>query len=99
MLSANKPRMRSILKDSDSQWSRETLSNLLPSGSMSFTSKMSSNSTPAILCNCMKTRLKKQPGGLSGQRLTTALRHLMTQPFLASDNPIKGTFSFEDHKL
>ena len=63
MLSANKPRMRSILKDSDSQWSRETLSNLLPSGSMSFTSNMSSNSTPAILCNCMKTRLKKQPGG------------------------------------
>ena len=57
--------MRSILKDSDSQWSLETLSNFLPSGSMSFTSKMSSKSTPAILASTklgLKTRTRY--GGL-----------------------------------
>ena len=55
-----KPRMRSILKDSDSQWSLETLSNLLPSGSMSFTSKMSSNSTPAISSSATASRLDRR---------------------------------------
>merc|ERR1719317_1684146 len=42
-------RIRAILKDSDSQWSRLVRSNFLPSGSMSLTSKMSSKSTPAIV--------------------------------------------------
>merc|ERR1719192_266425 len=43
-------RIRSILKDSDSQCSRLVRSNFLPSGSMSLTSKISSNSTPAMVC-------------------------------------------------
>merc|ERR1719384_74031 len=41
-------RIKSILKDSDSQCSRLVRSNFLPSGSMSLTSKISSNNTPAI---------------------------------------------------
>merc|ERR1711997_465643 len=41
--------MRSILNDSDSQCNLETRSNFFPSGSMSLTSKISSNNTPAIL--------------------------------------------------
>merc|ERR1712226_1777187 len=41
--------MSSILNDSDSQCNLETLSNFFPSGSMSLTSKISSNNTPAIL--------------------------------------------------
>merc|ERR1719391_1414393 len=44
-------RIRSILKDSDSQCSRLVRSNFLPSGSMSLTSKISSNSTPAMVCH------------------------------------------------
>uniref|UniRef100_A0A1A9ZDV6 Uncharacterized protein n=1 Tax=Glossina pallidipes TaxID=7398 RepID=A0A1A9ZDV6_GLOPL len=40
--------IKSILKDSDSQCSRETRSNFLPSGSMSLTLNMSSNKTPAM---------------------------------------------------
>merc|ERR1711974_26484 len=43
-------RIRSILKDSDSQCSRLVRSNFFPSGSMSLTSKISSNSTPAMVC-------------------------------------------------
>merc|ERR1719225_667885 len=42
-------RMRSILNDSDSQCNLETRSNFFPSGSISFTSKISSNNTPAIV--------------------------------------------------
>merc|ERR1712140_89016 len=41
--------MSSILNDSDSQCNLETLSNFFPSGSMSLTSKISSNNTPAII--------------------------------------------------
>merc|ERR1712038_2001207 len=43
-------RIRSILKDSDSQCSRLVRSNFLPSGSMSLTSKISSNGTPSMVC-------------------------------------------------
>merc|ERR1719216_556159 len=42
-------RMSSILNDSDSQCNLETRSNFFPSGSISFTSKISSNNTPAIV--------------------------------------------------
>merc|ERR1719336_1313522 len=45
-------RIKSILKDSDSQCSRLVRSNFLPSGSMSLTSKISSKSTPAMVCPC-----------------------------------------------
>merc|ERR1712020_867733 len=41
--------MSSILNDSDSQCNLETRSNFFPSGSISFTSKISSNNTPAIV--------------------------------------------------
>merc|ERR1712029_1187677 len=41
-------RIKSILKDSDSQCSRLVRSNFLPSGSISLTSNISSKSTPAM---------------------------------------------------
>merc|ERR1719510_2068349 len=41
--------MSSILNDSDSQCNLDTRSNFFPSGSISFTSKISSNNTPAIV--------------------------------------------------
>merc|ERR1719362_1873561 len=42
-------RISSILNDSDSQCNLDVRSNFFPSGSISFTSKMSSNNTPAIV--------------------------------------------------
>merc|ERR1712110_155391 len=41
--------MSSILNDSDSQCNLDTRSNFFPSGSISLTSKISSNNTPAIV--------------------------------------------------
>merc|ERR1712072_603146 len=41
--------MSSILNNSDSQCNLDTRSNFFPSGSISFTSKISSNKTPAIV--------------------------------------------------
>merc|ERR1719342_1067596 len=65
-------RIRSILKDSDSQCSRLVRSNFLPSGSMSLTSKISSNSTPAMVCPCHSTSLDSLDSSSSSgsQKLT-----------------------------